>query len=841
MVGNNRANQVTLRLSAKGKEEILGTFRDMGGEYKKLANQIERDSRKPTAGLKAINAGSREAQAGIKGLSSSAGPLGRVLSDIGPVGLSAGAALGAFALAAGAALAASRSAVVGIASIGEQAAILQVSTDAFQALELQAEMTGVGFAQVQSAVNGLNERIAEASTGQGELFNRLQATNPELLEQLTLARTNDERLQLLSKALRGAKNETDANRIAVAAFGGAGIGMVRVLGDAEDGLNGLIASASEAGGVIDQDLVAKAEEMNASLAVAAQVIDRQLKEAFIRLGPILVEAAEFTARVATAFNDLLDALDTSPTEQFEQDVEFYGSQVERFTGLTDEATAALARLRAGEEAGLSGDLAGFLRDQIRPLFGATISDAEALEKAITRLGKAATDNKRSLLDTFVRNDQAIPDDLAKEFDVGAGQFLPPPPPAPPPGAKTPAELAAEARAQAVALRERNKLEQEAIKLRAELGDFTASLSAQVSEYQALLGAGLITQAQYDEAVRRATEALDGTAEAVKVWTDLVQGSLTPTEQARAQLVRLEQDWTAGHISLDLYNASLEQLAKKLNEAEEAARKADPRIQAADGVRDESERLRQSGLSNADKLAEETARIQSLIGGPGGLTQTEADDFLARYAKQLEGATQATQRFGAEQQILNGVMNGQIRTLGDLAGAIGDVILQYLQAQIAGQGSFGGGGGQGLIGGLIGGITGLFHDGGTGGSRPRRFRSGPPMANERLAMIRRDERVIRPDEQVDFSRALQQLAAATGTLASVRSDPVMVPRGGALGVSVNIENVLMPGQTAEVTQSRDEQGNVNIRQVIREVVGDEIAAGHMDGALASRPGARRRGA
>lgn len=148
-----------------------------------------------------------------------------------------------------------------------------------------------------------NRRTAQTLAGRGEgvgLLRELEG-GEALIGQLRNAQSLEEQFALVVDRL----NEIDdaQQRILVGnAFFGEELGN-RIGALAEAGAGGFTALTEEAraaGLVIDQELLVKAEELNDRFSKASQIIDVQLKQAFLDIAPIVLEIAEAAARFAAS-------------------------------------------------------------------------------------------------------------------------------------------------------------------------------------------------------------------------------------------------------------------------------------------------------------------------------------------------------------------------------------------------------------------------------------------------------------------------------------------------------------------------------------------------------------
>lgn len=223
----------------------------------------------------------------------------RIDSDLGRIGKGAmtGLVRGfvgpvAAALSFGAAIRGAQDAMTSFDRIAKQAKSAGLDPEIFQEYAYAAELAGVSTDQFSSALDAFNRNAGRAAAGKGELVENLRVLNPALLENIQLARTQEERFRLVADAIQ---EETDASRraaLAAAAFGDAGTRMVEMLRDGSRGLDDVAQKARDLGIVIDGDLLARAEDLNDEFSTATKVLDLQFKEALINLAPFLVSTAQ---------------------------------------------------------------------------------------------------------------------------------------------------------------------------------------------------------------------------------------------------------------------------------------------------------------------------------------------------------------------------------------------------------------------------------------------------------------------------------------------------------------------------------------------------------------------
>lgn len=831
--------EVSLRLSVKGREELLKTLRDMGGEYEVASRKIETASRKSGVAIKTVNAASQEVQRSFDDLSGRAGGLGRVLGALGPAGAAAGAGIGAIALALGGALKISREAISAFDQIGKQADTLQLSTDAFQALKAAAVEEGVVFAQVEVAMRQLTKQSTDLGRGTGELYGRLKETNPELIELLRNTTSNDERLQLITKALQSTTSETERANIAFGAFGESGLGVARMLVRQEEGFDGLIVRARELGLVVREDVIRNAEDMEQKFGLAAQVLDLQLKQAFVDLAPFLLDMARLLADVAKGIGDIVDQareLDKRSESTISRRLDDMQRDGEKFYGLQqselDEARATgmqLERRKGGEfeftiwqknfqkiaaeerkRAALAAE-----RDLVDSL--KSVSD-EALQERRTALQRQLAEQEALIRKvetrpealaaaTLIRTDiRRVDNEVARRANMPAAF-----------------DDGSAAAAEKARLAELNRLKGEAVRLQKDLGDYTAHLAEQTARYLQMLDAGLITPEQYAAAVKAATDELSGVTKATETWAAVVTASLSPTESVAAQVRQLAKDYADGKIEVGLYEKALASLNAEMKEASERESTARPGFADAERVREQLKQAQLDALSPAEQLLAEQARVNELV-RKGVLDGEDATDWLEVYAKKLEDAAEKTGLLAASERLLDDVQAGRIRTLGDLGAAFSSMLISMVRDYLAsrktmqgnsildfilGSGGFGGlnlnsGGGNNAAPRGAHGSIGQSHSGGTGRfPANRRSLSSRLMPGESLQVVEDSETILTGAGRMNIAQQIAAMASERQMISGLIARSMAAPMGGGMGEpKVTVNNYAGAEVTAETRQGPD---------------------------------------
>lgn len=87
---------VRIPIKTEGGSQAVDDLKKVGDAGQAALDRINRASKEPSAGLKTLNGVTSELKNGLDDLGGRAGVVGRIISNLGPVGLAAGAALGTF-------------------------------------------------------------------------------------------------------------------------------------------------------------------------------------------------------------------------------------------------------------------------------------------------------------------------------------------------------------------------------------------------------------------------------------------------------------------------------------------------------------------------------------------------------------------------------------------------------------------------------------------------------------------------------------------------------------------------------------------------------------------------
>ncbi len=192
--------------------------------------------------------------------------------------------------------------------IADDAKASGLDAEFFQGLAYQAQLGGVAYDQLSSALATFAKNSGLAVVGKGKMVTALKALNPELLENIRSAATQAERVKIVADAINA---EADASRraaIATAAFGEAGSKLAGVFEGGADQIERLQVSAKNLGLIVDRELIARADQLGDEYDTTAKIVDLKLKRALVNLGPVLIWLTGLAGGVAEQLGQAVDGL-----------------------------------------------------------------------------------------------------------------------------------------------------------------------------------------------------------------------------------------------------------------------------------------------------------------------------------------------------------------------------------------------------------------------------------------------------------------------------------------------------------------------------------------------------
>jgi hypothetical protein len=164
-------------------------------------------------------------------------------------------------------------------TLGKVADRAGIATGEIQRLRFGFELLDVASDKTDKALQKFAINISEAARGTGELAPIVKANNVELRDADGRLRSQSDLLRVFANLIRDAGSAQDRTNIAYKAFGRAGADLVLGLKDGETGLRSLLKEADRTGGVIEDRVVRRMEEVDDKIARLSRTISFNFKSA----------------------------------------------------------------------------------------------------------------------------------------------------------------------------------------------------------------------------------------------------------------------------------------------------------------------------------------------------------------------------------------------------------------------------------------------------------------------------------------------------------------------------------------------------------------------------------
>lgn len=152
--------------------------------------------------------------------------------------------------------------VKSVADMADEAGRIGLAVEDFQSLTFAARQSGVEADKITDLMQKFNIEIGEAATKGNDLSRILAANNVPLLDTNGKLRTTKELFYDIANLIKNAKTQQEAALIAMTAFGRGAGDALPFLQQGADAIRDGEQAARDAGAVISQELVAKAQEFD---------------------------------------------------------------------------------------------------------------------------------------------------------------------------------------------------------------------------------------------------------------------------------------------------------------------------------------------------------------------------------------------------------------------------------------------------------------------------------------------------------------------------------------------------------------------------------------------------
>ena len=235
-----------------------------------------------------------------------------VSGAVSSIGRITGAALGAATVAATALTAATVAAARSLDDIGNRARNAGVPTDVLQSYRLLADRLGVPVRAADVALQRFNRRVGEAAAGGGQLTRIFNDLGISVRDSSGAVRGIDQILPEFVASVGRIGDEATRSRLAFAAFDSEGVGFGIGMAQLGDRVGETLEEFRDLGLIIDQDVIAGAQNAVASFSLLSDVFRIGTQRVLGALAPALGNLAEVIARtVAPIIEDLSGSLSVS--------------------------------------------------------------------------------------------------------------------------------------------------------------------------------------------------------------------------------------------------------------------------------------------------------------------------------------------------------------------------------------------------------------------------------------------------------------------------------------------------------------------------------------------------
>lgn len=179
-----------------------------------------------------------------------------------------------------------------------------VGTDALQEWRFVAQQTGADAKDADKALDSFANKLAQATAGTSKSAVKAFGFLKIGPEELRGFKSTEEALDYVTDAIKNLKSEAD--RAAIAEQLGLGP-LSNALRDSAVDVATLRDEARSLGIVMDQEMIRRASAAQGEFDTLSQVIDIQLKSAFIDLVPAIMTVVGWVSQLAVALSDAMDA------------------------------------------------------------------------------------------------------------------------------------------------------------------------------------------------------------------------------------------------------------------------------------------------------------------------------------------------------------------------------------------------------------------------------------------------------------------------------------------------------------------------------------------------------
>ncbi|MEX3009008.1 hypothetical protein [Hoeflea sp. TYP-13] len=207
-----------------------------------------------------------------------------------------------------------------------------VATDELQRMQFGFGQAGVAVQDLERNLEQWSKRVSEAAFFGGRLADILQANNVPLRDVNGNLRSSTDLLRDFAELVRNAGSAQEQMTLATEAFGRSGGDMILALRDGAAGMDELMSRADNAGGVIREDLLRAAEDLDDRFDKLSRTIKVEVKTALLEFAVAGVDAFDQVAAAMDNWDILSKIRELSALQSQLQDARELGSFIGSLPG-----------------------------------------------------------------------------------------------------------------------------------------------------------------------------------------------------------------------------------------------------------------------------------------------------------------------------------------------------------------------------------------------------------------------------------------------------------------------------------------------------------------------------
>lgn len=254
-------------------------------------------------------------------------------------------------------------------AIGKFADRLGVGVETLQELEFAASQSGIATNQFRTGLQRMTRRAAEAAQGTGEAKDAFRQLGIQLTDNQGNLRSTEDLLGDIADAFSGVESQAERVRLAFKLFDTEGVTFVNLLRLGKSGLEDLRKAARDAGIVLDESLVRKAEAANDAIDVLSRAMSSTFTEAAIKISDVLKSnqaELQATIKLIGQIGSVATRVLTGIASEFKSMVDDISTEGSRLRGIL-RGIPIIGGMLAPSEAGRGSDNPlGLAPGQARP-------------------------------------------------------------------------------------------------------------------------------------------------------------------------------------------------------------------------------------------------------------------------------------------------------------------------------------------------------------------------------------------------------------------------------------------------------------------------------------------